>query len=208
MKAVCILLQNPYDIDMRVRRKAEALVAAGYAVDVLALRAGRTERTYTLNGVKVYTLGLGKKRGSLARYVFEYVAFFAWALVRLPLLMLRARYAVVDVNTLPDFLIFAAAPARWMGAKLILDMHEITPEFYVSKYGIAESSWVIRVLRRLEKMSFDFADRVITIHEPIEDLLVGRGLAREKSTVIMNAVDEVSFGAHPRSSSAGEPQAT
>ena len=49
MKAVCILLQNPYDIDMRVRRKAEALVAAGYAVDVLALRAGRTERTYTLN---------------------------------------------------------------------------------------------------------------------------------------------------------------
>jgi len=208
MKAVCILLQNPYDIDGRVRRKAEALVAAGYAVDVLALRAGRTERSYTLNGVKVYTLGLGKKRGSLARYLFEYVAFFAWALVRLPLLMLRARYAVVDVNTLPDFLIFAAAPARWMGAKLILDMHEITPEFYMSKYGIAESSWVIRVLRRLEKMSFDFADQVITIHEPIENLLVARGLAREKSTVIMNAVDEASFGAGPRSSSAGEaPQA-
>ena len=37
MKAVCILLQNHYDMDIRVRRKAEALVAEGYEVDVLAL---------------------------------------------------------------------------------------------------------------------------------------------------------------------------
>jgi glycosyltransferase involved in cell wall biosynthesis len=200
MKSICMLVQNPYDGDVRVRRKAEALVAAGYSVDVLALRGSAARRAYALNGVNVYTVGLGKKRGSLPRYVFEYLAFFVWTLVRLSLLMSRRRYAVVDVNTLPDFLIFAAAPARWMGAKLVLDMHEITPEFYISKYGIGEHSWVVRVLTRLERMSFDFADHVITIHEPILDLLVGRGLSRAKSTVIMNAVDEASFGSRPTSS--------
>ena len=204
MKPICILVQNPYDGDVRVRRKAEALVAAGYAVDVLALRTSDTKKTYTLNGVNVYTLGLGKKRGTLLRYVFEYIAFFVWAFVRLSLRMPQRRYAVVDVNTLPDFLIFASLPARWMGAKLVLDMHEITPEFYISKYGIAEGSWVVRLLKRVERMSFDFADHVITIHEPIQDLLVGRGLSRAKSTIIMNAVDEANFLSRARPVAATE----
>src|SRR5437899_8400391 len=145
MKSVCILLQNYYEFDVRVRRKAEALVAAGYSVDVLSLRSSHTEKTYTLNGVNVDTISLGKKRGSLARYVFEYVAFFLWAFVRVSLQMRWKRYAFIDVNTLPDFLVFAAVAAKWKGAKLILHMHEITPEFYISKYGIAENSWSVRL---------------------------------------------------------------
>src|SRR5207249_7018308 len=104
MKSICILLQGPYDIDMRVRRKAETLVAAGYSVDVLALRAPKGQKRYTLEGVKVYTLPLGKRRGSLARYAFEYAAFFLWAFVRVTLQMPLRRYAAIDVNTLPDFL--------------------------------------------------------------------------------------------------------
>jgi glycosyltransferase involved in cell wall biosynthesis len=80
-----------------------------------------------------------------------------------------------------------------MGAKLVLDMHEITPEFYMSKYGISERSWAIRMVTWLERVSFGHADRVITIHEPIRELLVSRGLSRDRSTVVMNAVDEESF---------------
>jgi glycosyltransferase involved in cell wall biosynthesis len=193
MRSVCTVVQGVYDIDPRVRRKAEALVAAGYAVDVLALRPDGGQKTYTLNGVQVHTVALGKKRGSLARYLFEYVAFFLWTLVRLTTLMRRRCYSVVDVNTLPDFLIFAAIVARWMGATLILDMHEITPEFYMSKYGIAEDSLWIRVIKYVERISFEFADYVITINEPILDLLVGRGLSASKAIVVMNAVDESRF---------------
>jgi glycosyltransferase involved in cell wall biosynthesis len=194
MKSVCLIVQNVYDSDPRVRRKAEALIDAGYSVDVLALRAPDTKKKiYSLNGVRVRTVSLGKKRGSLTRYLYEYIAFFLWAFVQAPVQMLRMRYAVIDVNSLPDFLIFAPILARWMGAKLILDLHEITPEFYMSKYGIGETSWTIRLLKYLERISIAFADRVITISEPIEDLLAGRGLPRSKSTVIMNAVDEARF---------------
>jgi glycosyltransferase involved in cell wall biosynthesis len=196
MKSVCLVVQNVYDIDPRVRRKAEALVAAGYTVDVLAIRANEGKKSYLLNGVNVRTVSLGKKRGSLARYFFEYAMFFLWVLVRTPIQMLERRYAAIDVNTLPDFLIFAPLLAKWMGAKLILDMHEIAPEFYMSKYGSAENSRAVRLLKYLENISMRFADQVLTINEPIEDLLVGRGLSRSKSTVLMNAVDEERFAAY------------
>ncbi len=196
MKSVCMLLQNDYAIDVRVRRKAEALVAAGYVVDVLALRSPNSSAaTYSLAGVNVYTLGLGKNRGSLFRYAFEYAAFFLWSAFKLAQLTRKSRYSVIDVNTLPDFLVFAAAPARWMGAKIVLDMHEITPEFYMSKYELDRRSLAVRLLTLIERLSFEYADRVININEPIEDLLVGRGLDRSKSTVIMNAVDEAMFAA-------------
>ncbi len=193
MKAVCILVQNVYDVDPRVRRKAEALVSAGYSVDVLALAPASGQKAYTLNGVNVYTLSLNKHRGSLARYLYEYIIFLLWAAVRLLLMMQRRRYAIVDVNTLPDFLIFAAFPARCMGAKLVLDMHEVTPEFYMSKYGVSADTWLIRILAYLERISFNFADRVVTINEPIRDLLITRGLNPSKCTVIMNSADSERF---------------
>jgi glycosyltransferase involved in cell wall biosynthesis len=193
MKTVCLIVQNVYDIDPRVRRKAEALAASGYDVDVLALRGETSEKRYRLNGVKVRTFALDKKRGSLTRYLFEFGAFYIWAFWRISWQMLHRRYAVIDVNTLPDFLIFAPILAKWMGATLVLDMHEIAPEFYISKYGCASESLPVRVLRFLERASMMFADRVITINEPIEALLTSRGLPAWKSTVIMNAVDEERF---------------
>ena len=192
MKSVCIISQSLYEFDARVKRKAEALAAAGYDVDVLTLRTS-TEKRFVRNGVNVHTISLGKRRSSLPRYAFEYVVFFVWAFVRVTFMMWRKRYAVVDVNTLPDFLIFAPILARMMGATLVLDMHEITPEFYMSKYGIAEDSWLIRLIKFLERASFDFADRVMTVNEPIQDLLISRGLPRSKSLVLMNAADDARF---------------
>jgi len=190
MKAVCILLQNHYEVDIRVRRKAEALLAAGYRVDVLSLRSPYSKSThYSLNGANVYTISLGKKRGSLGRYFFEYLIFLFWALFKVTSLMPRRKYAVIDVNNLPDFLVFAACCAKWRGAKVVFDMHEITPEFYMSKYGIKPDSWRIRLLKSIEKGSFNFADHVITINEPIESLLLSRGLPLRKFTVIMNSAD-------------------
>lgn len=194
MKSVCILLQNHYEIDIRVRRKAEALVAAGYTVDVLALESSFSKtKNFTLCGVNVETVALGKKRGSLLRYFWEYFAFMVWTCFKLSVRMHKRHYAVVDVNNLPDFLVFAAVYAKWRGAKVVFDMHEITPEFYMSKYGIKENSPVIWLLKWLERISFNFADHVISINEPITNLLISRGLTPGKSTEIMNAVDESIF---------------
>jgi glycosyltransferase involved in cell wall biosynthesis len=191
--AICLITQSVYDIDPRVKRKAEALVAAGYSVDVLALRSRNGKAIYFADGVKIRTLSLGKQRGSILRYTIEYAVFFLWAFLRVTIQERRKHYSVIDINTLPDFLIFAALPGRWMGAKLVLDMHEITPEFFISKYKVKETSWKVRFLKYLEKHSFDFADHVITISDPVQNLLSQRSLPGPKTTVITNSADDAKF---------------
>ena len=195
MKSVCILNQNIYDEDVRVRRKAEALHAAGYKVDVLALQSSSNLRRYTLDGANIYTFPLRKKRGSKWRYSFEYLTFIFWAFFKLFILMRDRKYDLIDVNTLPDFLVFATLYPRWKGAKILLDMHEITPEFLMSKYGVPATHWQVRLVRLVERISISYADHVITINEPIQQLLEGRGLAASKSTIIMNSADEAMFSA-------------
>jgi len=196
MKSVCLLVQNDYSKDIRVRRKAEALYSAGYRVDVLALSLSGSRSTYyCADGINVFTFSLGKKRGSKGRYLYEYATFFFWAALKLIKLMRKNRYDLIEVNTLPDFLVFAALYPRWKGAKILLDMHEITPEFVMSKYEVGPNHWQVRLARIIEKASFSFADHVITINEPIQELLKSRGLPLARSTVIMNSVDEALLAA-------------
>jgi glycosyltransferase involved in cell wall biosynthesis len=210
VKCICILVQNYYDFDVRVRRKAEALITAGYQVDVIALRAARdTRRSYQLNGVNVYTVRLSKHRGSLLRYALEYAVFFGFSAWKVFRLMQRRRYVIVDVNNLPDFLVFAALWAKLRGAKVVLDMHEITPEFYQSKYGVGKKAWLIRALRLVERLSVSFADHVITINKPVGLLLQSRGLRPELTTIVMNSVDESLFsGTFPAPRSVPFPKAS
>lgn len=198
MKTVCIVVQNYYDIDIRVRRKAEALVSAGYEVDVLALRAKADgPLSYVLSGVQVHTLDLGKQRGSLFRYVYEYLAFLLWATWKLIRLHGRRKYVVIDTNNLPDVLVFAAVWPKLRGAKVVFDMHEITAEFFMSKYQVGQDHWLSRLTRALERISMWYADHVITINQPIQQLLATRGLPPGKCTVIMNSVDEELFRTGP-----------
>ena len=91
LKSVCILDQSLYEFDPRVRRKAEALVAAGYFVDVLALGSPHAKKTFVLNGVNVRTISLTKKRASLGRYTFEYLVFFVWCFARLCIQMRKRK---------------------------------------------------------------------------------------------------------------------
>jgi glycosyltransferase involved in cell wall biosynthesis len=79
------------------------------------------------------------------------------------------------------------------GAKLVLDMHEITPEFYMSKFGFEMSHLFVKVLKLLEKMSVSFAHAVIVINDPIKDLLLKRCKSTSDITVVMNTADESMF---------------
>ena len=47
------------------------------------------------------------------------------------------------------------------GTKIILDIHDILPEFYESKFESKNRSWSMWALRRAEHASARFADHVI-----------------------------------------------
>ena len=58
-RPIAMVVHAYYDEDPRVRREAEALVAAGHQVDVFALRREHDAVTGTLAGVSVRRLGVG-----------------------------------------------------------------------------------------------------------------------------------------------------
>jgi glycosyltransferase involved in cell wall biosynthesis len=187
-----------YPVDTRVRREAEALVERGDDVDFICLGTPSLGERRSLNGVALHpVMRFDYRDGSRARdYVRRYVTFQVAALVRVLRLHLRRRYDVVHVNTMPDSLVFSALGAKLLGAKVVLDVHDLMPELYASKFGLGERHLVIRLLRAVERRSIAFADRAIAVHRPHLDALVGHGNPPEKFTIIMNCPDPQLF--HPR----------
>ena len=52
----------------------------------------------------------------------------------------KARYQLIHVHSVPDFLVFAAWFPKLTGAKIILDIHDLLPELYAGKYGTDHNS--------------------------------------------------------------------
>jgi glycosyltransferase involved in cell wall biosynthesis len=80
-----------------------------------------------------------------------------------------------------------------MGVKIILDIHDLMPEFYASRFRTGLSSLPVKLVRLQEWLSCCFADRVITVSEWWQRALVQRGLSVEKSAVVMNVADSRIF---------------
>lgn len=186
---VCVIVQNPYWRDTRVRRETRALRSHGYKVSVIAVRDSNEAKYEIVNDIKVYRGGFQKKRSGLVRYLLEYVMFFLFATFKLNALDLREKFDVVHINTLPDFLVFAAIIQKLKGRKIVLDMHEIAPEFFMSKFGVSIRHPVVRLLLFLEKISLRFADEVITVNDPIKSIFQKRAIPNKSITVVMNTMD-------------------
>jgi hypothetical protein len=117
--AVCIVRHNYYP-DTHVRRDAEALVDAGYDVSVVALRKANQPSRERLDGVEVHRLPVQHVRGSTLRYAWEYASFALLAFLTVAWLHLRSRFRVVEVDNMPDLLVFSALVPKLFGARVIL----------------------------------------------------------------------------------------
>jgi len=180
--------------ESRVERQARALIDCGYEVDVICLRGGGELAYEKVNGVNIYRLPVKRHKGSgLFIQLFEYLSFFFLAFYRLLRLYPRRRYGVVQVHNLPDFLIFSALVAKLGGARLILDLHDLMPEFFAASFGRDMKSWPVRLLVLQEQVSCLFADHVITVTETWRETLIRRGVPPGKVTVVMNVADSHIF---------------
>lgn len=194
MTRICMVVYSNYPEDTRVRREAEALVARGDTVDVICLRHEDVHAPPVFNGVRIFPTAAGKYSGSSGLlYVTSYVTFFLAASLRLALLHLRNHYQVIQVHTMPDFLVFAALIPRLSGARVILDVHDLMPELYQSKYGLEASHWLVRLLTWMERTSIRFADRAIAVHRPHLNTLVSHGNPAEKFIILLNLPDPKLF---------------
>jgi glycosyltransferase involved in cell wall biosynthesis len=187
--------------DPRVRRAVGTLLDEGYEVDVICLRDDSGADGGTWRGARIHRLPGRRVRRGAARYAWEYASFFALAFLQVTRLHATRRYDVVQVHTLPDALVFAALVPKLAGAKVILDMHELMPEFAATKFRLPPSALPVRAIARVERWSARFADRVLgvsTAQASIIEPRVGRRLH-----LVPNVPDEALLRGAP-----GEPSRT
>lgn len=196
-KRHCMVVHAYYPVrEPRVEREVNALIKHGYTVDVICLRQNGEPASETRDGVRIIRLPVKRHRGSGAGVqLLEYLAFFIAAFARLALLHRRQRYDVVQVHNLPDFLVFAALVPKLAGARVILDIHDVMPEFYASRFKSGMSSWPVRAVRWQEWLACHFADHVITVTELWRATLIERGMRADKVSVVMNVADDRIFQA-------------
>src|SRR2546425_222309 len=185
----------PPPADPRVKREALATQATGRGVAVLALREDRQSPEDRTPELLVLRLPGRKSRAGPLAYLLEYAAF-TWRCRRV--LARDPRFAavrVVHVHTLPDFLVWAAAPAQRRGARLVLDLHEIFPEFIAARFPGVLGRLGAALARRIEYWARRRADLTITVNRPIDELLAARAIGRpERRIILHNSADPADFG--------------
>jgi glycosyltransferase involved in cell wall biosynthesis len=193
MARVCVIRQGFDPLDTRVRRAIHALTGAGHEVDVICVaRRGQPWRERQGN-VTTYRVPLKLERRGRLRYLLQYAVFLLVAAVLAGFLHVRRRWDVVQVHSMPDGLVFAAAIPRLFGARVLLDLHECMPEFFATKYGVGLDHPAERTVAAMEQASIRFADRVITCTEQMREAFVSRGAPLVKIDVVLNAADEEIF---------------
>jgi glycosyltransferase involved in cell wall biosynthesis len=194
-----MLTYSFYESDSRVQQYAKALAGRGDAVDVIALkRAGQPSHTIT-NGVNVYRIQSRRRteKGQIS-YALKILLFLLRSAVFLTRKHLKQPYHLIHVHNVPDFLVLAATVPKLTGAIVILDIHDILPEFYASKFKTSRGSRTFKFLLLCEKLSSAFSDHVIIANHIWYERLTSRSVRLEKCTPIRNYPDPHVFFPRPR----------
>jgi glycosyltransferase involved in cell wall biosynthesis len=197
---IAIVVHASLPDDPRIRRQAEALRDAGHEVDLFGLRDPGQPEVETWNGIRIVRLPVRRRFAGFAGHLAEYLAFAALVSVRLAVEHRHRHYRLVQVATLPDFLTFATLPVHLTGVPVLLDLHEDMPEFFRDRFASAGLRPLFPLVSGAARASAKLADAVITVHEPLRELAVARGIPADRISVVMNSADERLFdlGAHPR----------
>lgn len=200
-RRVCMLTHSYYESDNRVQRYARSLARRGDRVVVLALRRHpEMPLIERLDGVTLHRIQdrFDKRIASPLMHLGALATFMrraAQALTRWSQPDSGAAWPwhLIHVHNVPDFLVHAASHARRRGAKVILDIHDLMPEFFADKFKTSPQAWPVRCLAFLERQAAQQADHIIVANDLWLERYATRCQARDRCSVMINHVDERVF---------------
>jgi len=176
-------------------REAKALMKEGMAVDIICYytsKEGKNLRSF--EGINIYPIQARSSREkSSLLYLLRLFLFFLKSFVYLSVNGVFKKYALIHITTPPDFLVFAAIIPKLLGAKVIMDIHDIGPEFYMRSLGVSKNHPIVRFIIFVEKLSTRLADHVITVTDLWRDKLIDRSISPYKCTTLLNVPDDELF---------------
>src|SRR5579883_2915763 len=178
-----------YPFDPRVRRLAEAAADAGDAVDVICIRQPGEKRFEIYNGVRIYRMPMGRGFGrSLPMTILAWCWFMVLAGAVVSWLHLKRSYQVIHVHNMPDFLVFATLFPRLFGAKIILDVQDVSPELMAAKAGGRKRKLVLRLATWQERISTRYAHHVVTVAGRLRNCCCNGAFPRRSSVFSLTAL--------------------
>lgn len=165
-----VLENSRYPLDPRVRKEAESLTSAGFAVEVLAPRERGRPNRECIRGVNVTRFPLREGHGVLRDTALEFlIAFFAVSplvIVRI----LRSREGTLHVHNPPDIFFPLLWLARARGWSTVFDNHDDAEGMLRDKLG--RTTKLSAVMAWLRTRSARAADLTITTNESQRSLVV------------------------------------
>ena len=195
-RRICMVSYSFYKTDNRVNRYSEALAERGDTVDVLGLKRHVQQADVERVGlVNVHNIQSRFKKNEKSRsgYLLPLIRFWLTASAQLVRKHFLHRYDVIHIHNIPDFLAFAAWLPKLFGTKIILDIHDMVPEFYASKFALKPDSFGVQLLKKVERASAWFANHVIISNHLWHKTIVARSVPEEKCSVFINHVNQKIF---------------
>lgn len=190
-RVLVLVENNSVPSDRRVWNISVALTSMGCEVVVVCPMGEAEQRArYELReGVHIHRYPLRPAGAGIGGYAREYgqALWHTWRLVRR--LSRERPFDVVHACNPPDFLLFAAWPARRSGARVVFDHHDLTPELFLSRFG-EQRRLLHRLTLWLERVCMAAADVVISTNESYRSIALTRGHKREHAVyVVRNGPD-------------------
>jgi glycosyltransferase involved in cell wall biosynthesis len=184
---ICMLAYAHYLNDARIKSYVRTLEGQGHQVDVIALKANIEPAVEVRPAGTTFRL-MNKYQGkSTLMYVWSYLIFFLKSSLLLARRSFRQRYDVVHVHNMPNALVFAAIGPKLLGARLMLDVHDLMTVNYMAKFNAGESDPPVQALKIEQWLSAKFADQIFCADHNQQDYLVEHcRVPRNKITVLMN----------------------
>jgi glycosyltransferase involved in cell wall biosynthesis len=183
---VLVVIENvSFARDHRARKQVGSLLRRGYRVGVISRRDAANQR-HAQPGLRLYQYPPPPERPGMLFFAIEY----CYSLVAAMVLMIRARadgaFQLVQTGHPPDIYFLLAFPARLLGARLLIDQRDLSPEVYADRFGAATGA-IPRILRTVERASHHIADGILCVNDSLAETTVARNnLSSQKVTVVGN----------------------
>ncbi len=202
-----MILNAPYPHDIRVKKEADALIAAGFRVHLLCLRKASEPYEEVVDGLKVTRIDAGTNNYQLARWdvvmsmTFKHPRFMD----AIPRWVSNCSIQCLHVHDLP--LAGTALALRGeLGVKVIVDLHENYPEALRTWFEWRKGL-LVRIKNRLfmnpgrwsrhERNAVKQADCVIAVVDEMKQRLLSNYQVEPAKIVVVSNTEEKSFANQP-----------
>ena len=148
MRRILIVVQNlPVPLDRRVWLECQALTSAGYGVSVICPKGPGDPSFEVLDGVRIHKYPPPPAAKGLFAYLYEFVYCWLWTAYLALREYRRVGFDVLQACNPPDTYFALAALFRPTGVKFVFDHHDLCPEIFTARFGLANGPVVLAANR-------------------------------------------------------------